>query len=62
MGHMRVHKHGRGNSSSVLSADLSGPRPKVVGTGYTYLFVAVLHTEKTNLPFRKRASTQNSKR
>eukprot|EP00975_Prorocentrum_lima_P071623 12938732-Prorocentrum_lima.AAC.1 len=40
MGHMRVHKHGWSNSSSVLSAVLSGPRPKAVGTGYTYLFVA----------------------
>eukprot|EP00975_Prorocentrum_lima_P065087 12901359-Prorocentrum_lima.AAC.1 len=39
LGHMRV------------SADLSGPHPKAVGTAYTYLCVAVFHTEKkTNLP------------
>eukprot|EP00975_Prorocentrum_lima_P010626 2257713-Prorocentrum_lima.AAC.1 len=51
MGHMRVHKHGKSSSPSVLSADLSGPHPKAVGTGYTSLFVAVFHTEKTSLPF-----------
>eukprot|EP00975_Prorocentrum_lima_P012436 2636739-Prorocentrum_lima.AAC.1 len=28
MGHMRVHKHWKSNSQSVLSADLSGPHPK----------------------------------
>eukprot|EP00975_Prorocentrum_lima_P001924 418017-Prorocentrum_lima.AAC.1 len=38
-GQMRVHGHVKSNSSSVLIADLSGPRPKAVGTGYTYLFV-----------------------
>eukprot|EP00975_Prorocentrum_lima_P012896 2735718-Prorocentrum_lima.AAC.1 len=48
---MRVHKHGKISSQSVLSADLSGPHPKAVGTAYTYLLVAVFHTEKTNLPF-----------
>eukprot|EP00975_Prorocentrum_lima_P018338 3863101-Prorocentrum_lima.AAC.1 len=40
LGQMRVHKHGNNNSQSVLSADLGGPHPKAVGTGYTYLFVA----------------------
>eukprot|EP00975_Prorocentrum_lima_P022468 4726442-Prorocentrum_lima.AAC.1 len=51
MGHMRVHKHGNRNSSSVLSADLSGPRPVAIGTMYTYLFVAVFHVGTSNLPF-----------
>eukprot|EP00975_Prorocentrum_lima_P024500 5150935-Prorocentrum_lima.AAC.1 len=31
LGHMRVHQHGKSNSQSVLSADLSGPHPKAVG-------------------------------
>eukprot|EP00975_Prorocentrum_lima_P033578 7046973-Prorocentrum_lima.AAC.1 len=48
---MRVHKRGKSTSQTVLSADLSGPHPKAVGTTCTYLFVAVFHTEKTNLPF-----------
>eukprot|EP00975_Prorocentrum_lima_P011620 2473949-Prorocentrum_lima.AAC.1 len=34
----------RSDSQNVLSADLSGPHPKAVGTVYTYLFVAVFHT------------------
>eukprot|EP00975_Prorocentrum_lima_P009628 2051814-Prorocentrum_lima.AAC.1 len=51
MGQMRVHTNGKSNSSRVLSADLSGPRPMAIGTGYTYLFIAVFHVEKTNLPF-----------
>eukprot|EP00975_Prorocentrum_lima_P029989 6291913-Prorocentrum_lima.AAC.1 len=37
-------------SHRALSADLSGPHPKAAGTAYTYLFVAVLRTEKTSLP------------
>eukprot|EP00975_Prorocentrum_lima_P017193 3640831-Prorocentrum_lima.AAC.1 len=51
MGHMRVHKYGKSNSSSVSSADLSGPHPMAIGTIYTYLFVAVLHVGTTDLPF-----------
>eukprot|EP00975_Prorocentrum_lima_P069118 12924352-Prorocentrum_lima.AAC.1 len=58
---MRVHKPGKSNSPSVLSADLSGPHPKAVGIGYTYLFVAVFHMEKTNLPFCESASKQSGK-
>eukprot|EP00975_Prorocentrum_lima_P007197 1545842-Prorocentrum_lima.AAC.1 len=50
---MRVHKHGKSTSQSVLRADLSGPHPNAVGTDHTYLFVAVFHTEKTNLPFAR---------
>eukprot|EP00975_Prorocentrum_lima_P067325 12914163-Prorocentrum_lima.AAC.1 len=38
LGHMSVRKPGKSNSSSVLSAELSGPHPKAVGTGCTYLF------------------------
>eukprot|EP00975_Prorocentrum_lima_P036457 7669576-Prorocentrum_lima.AAC.1 len=37
LGHMSVHKHGKSNSQSVLSAD-GGPHPKAVGTAYTNLF------------------------
>eukprot|EP00975_Prorocentrum_lima_P029321 6157410-Prorocentrum_lima.AAC.1 len=48
-------------ATPTVSPDLSGPHPKAVGTGYTYLFVAVLHTEKTNLVF-VRGLNQNSKR
>eukprot|EP00975_Prorocentrum_lima_P065771 12905383-Prorocentrum_lima.AAC.1 len=61
LGSMRVHEHGKSNSQSVLSADLSRPRPEALGIADTYLFVAVFHPEKTNLPFRERASKQNSK-
>eukprot|EP00975_Prorocentrum_lima_P003671 800909-Prorocentrum_lima.AAC.1 len=32
LGHMRVHTHGKNNTHSVLSADLSGPHPNAVGT------------------------------
>eukprot|EP00975_Prorocentrum_lima_P055563 11650260-Prorocentrum_lima.AAC.1 len=32
LGNMRIHKHGKGNSTSVLSADLSGPHPVAIGT------------------------------
>eukprot|EP00975_Prorocentrum_lima_P052320 10961833-Prorocentrum_lima.AAC.1 len=51
MGQMRIHKHGKSNSTSVWSADLSGPHPVAVGTRYAYLFVAVFHVGSTNLPF-----------
>eukprot|EP00975_Prorocentrum_lima_P067462 12915064-Prorocentrum_lima.AAC.1 len=47
---MRIHKHGKSNLSTVLSADLSGPHPVAVGTRYTYLFVAVFHVGSINLP------------
>eukprot|EP00975_Prorocentrum_lima_P055028 11537711-Prorocentrum_lima.AAC.1 len=54
---MRAHRHGKNNSQRALSADLSGPHPKGVGTGYSYLLVAVVHTTLC-----ERASKQDCKR
>eukprot|EP00975_Prorocentrum_lima_P052231 10940968-Prorocentrum_lima.AAC.1 len=48
---MRIHRHGESNSTSVLSADLSGPHPVAVGTKYAYLFVETFHVGSINLPF-----------
>eukprot|EP00975_Prorocentrum_lima_P018244 3844604-Prorocentrum_lima.AAC.1 len=59
---MRAHTHGKSNPQRVLSADLSGPHPKAVGIAYTYLFVAVFHTEKTNLPFVRGLQTKQQRK
>eukprot|EP00975_Prorocentrum_lima_P005186 1125337-Prorocentrum_lima.AAC.1 len=60
LGYMRAHRHGKSNSQSVWCADLSGPHSKAVGTGYTYIFVAVFHTEKTNLLFVRGLPTKTA--
>eukprot|EP00975_Prorocentrum_lima_P063980 12894790-Prorocentrum_lima.AAC.1 len=48
---MRIHKHGKSNSTCVLSANLSGPHPVAIGTKYVYLCVAVFNVGSINLPF-----------
>ena len=44
-GMMKAHHRNKSSSQNVLSCDLSGPHPAAIGTKYTYLFVAVFHTE-----------------
>ena len=55
MGLRNRHEHGAAKASKVLSADLSGPHPKAIGTQFTYMLVDVFHGggKTKHLPFAR---------
>ena len=63
LGLRRPHKHGKSESTNVLSADLSGPHPEAVGTKFQYMLVAVFNPgrDSPNLPFVRGLTSKTAK-